>query len=77
VHLEAVGLPAILFCSTPFMTLAIDTASALGRRDLRLLEFPHPLAGLSPAELKERYELASERLLQLFEHDRVIEKRGR
>lgn len=51
------------------MPLATGTADVLGMSNLRLLEFPHPLGGLEPAEVEGRAALVARKVLALFEID--------
>ncbi|MGE0797772.1 MAG: hypothetical protein AB7G13_06835 [Lautropia sp.] len=47
-----------LIHSTPFKALARANARALGAPDLYRIEIPHPLGGISKAEVAARVEVA-------------------
>ncbi len=54
IALEKRGRPAMVIATETFLSLARAEAAAYGVPDLRIIPIPHPLAGISDAEL-ERY----------------------
>lgn len=58
IALKRRGLTTAVIHSTAFRTMARINARTLGEPDLRLIEIPHPLGGLSPADVTARVEAA-------------------
>jgi hypothetical protein len=54
IALEKRGKPAIVISTEAFLPLARAEAAAYGVPDLRIVSIPHPLAGVSDAELEGR-----------------------
>ena len=60
------GLLTAVICSTPFERLGRTQAAALGVPDLPLLMIPHPLGGLSSAQVRSRADSALAKLVDLL-----------
>jgi len=52
--LENLGVPTVVLCTDPFLNSAFRHANTFGRRDFLPLGFPHPLGGLTPAQVAAR-----------------------
>jgi len=63
VAVRTLGLHAALICTDAFATLAELQLEALGcAEEVELLVLPHPLGGISEAELDERVALAVQKI---------------
>lgn len=62
-ELKRRGLATAVIHSAPFKTLARTNARSLGAPDLCLIEIPHPLGGISPADVASRVEVALPQVL--------------
>jgi hypothetical protein len=56
VKLEALGVPVAVLCTTPFLNAGAAHARLLGLPNLRIVDVPHPLVSLTPAEVRGRAE---------------------
>jgi len=56
VKLEALGVPVAVLCTTPFMNAGAAHARLLGLPELRIVDVPHPMVSLTPAEVRVRAE---------------------
>jgi hypothetical protein len=61
------GLGAAVICSDPFRELARTQSRVFGVPDLPLVLIPHPLGGLSLADVQRRAELAIPQVLSLMQ----------
>jgi hypothetical protein len=66
IELKRRGLKTAVIHSTPFKSLALGTSRALGVPDLQRIEIPHPLGGISPAEVMLRVDVALPQLLEFL-----------
>lgn len=48
------GIPTVLLCTEPFMNAAREHADALGNPDYAAVPVGHPLASLSPVQVRGR-----------------------
>ncbi|MFH1652143.1 MAG: hypothetical protein ABID87_08620 [Chloroflexota bacterium] len=64
--MEKQGVPTITVATTSFTPLARVNARAFGMPDLTVLTVPHPLGGLSAAEVQQRAEDAFPALVDLM-----------
>ena len=60
------GLVTALICSDHFQKLATTQARVFGVPDLPLVIIPHPLGGLSLAEVKQRADMAIPQVVNLI-----------
>jgi hypothetical protein len=56
--LEKNGIPTAVICSDAFISLARSISQAKGISTPRLVEIPHPLAGIAPDEVQKKAENA-------------------
>jgi hypothetical protein len=56
--LEERGIPTVLLCTEPFMNSAGDHAEAFGIPDYQAVQVGHPLASLTPEQVRIRAEEA-------------------
>jgi hypothetical protein len=56
--LEKRGIPTAVICSDAFMSLAKSVSLARGILTPRLVSIPHPLAGITPEEVRKKAESA-------------------
>ena len=66
IQLRKRGLRAAVICSEAFLKLGRTPARVFGVPDLPLILIPHPLGGLSLAEVQARADVAVPQLLELF-----------
>jgi len=67
IELKRRGLATAVIHSTPFKAMAQANSRALGAPDLNLVEIPHPLGGISPAEVAARVEVALPQFLAFLD----------
>jgi hypothetical protein len=63
VELEKRGIPTAIICSDAFVSLARSLSRAKGIRSPRLVVIPHPLAGITPAEVQEKADNAMDAIV--------------
>jgi len=69
--LETSAIPTAVICSDAFISLARSTSQAKGISTPRLIEIPHPLAGITPAEVQQKAENAVDTIVAaLLESER-------
>jgi len=56
VKLEGLGVPVAVLCTTPFLNAGAAHARLLGLPGLRVVDVPHPMVSLTPAEVRTRAE---------------------
>ncbi len=56
--LEDRGIPTVLLCTEPFMNSACDHAVAFGNPDYHAVQVRHPLASLTPEQVRARADEA-------------------
>lgn len=59
-------MPALLFCTTPFLPMAQAISEGMGTPGLRILEMDHPLGGLAVPEVETRARQVVDRVLRLL-----------
>jgi hypothetical protein len=52
------GIPTVLLCTEPFMNSARDHAEAFGSPDYQAVQVRHPLASLTPEQVRARADEA-------------------
>jgi hypothetical protein len=67
VQLRKRGLAAAVICSDAFLKLAQNQSRVFGVPDLPLVTIPHPLGGLSLADVQMRAEVAIPQVLGLIQ----------
>ena len=60
------GVSATVICSDPFLGMAKTQLRVFGAPDLPLVIIPHPLGGLSLADVKKRADAAIRQVVALF-----------
>jgi hypothetical protein len=66
VAFERHGIPAAVICSDAFRSTADAIAEVSGAPGYRYLTTPHPVAGLTPAQVRERAELVAAEVAELL-----------
>jgi hypothetical protein len=69
IQLRKRGLRTAVICSDAFLKLGHTQARVFGVPDLPLILIPHPLGGLSIAEVQARADVAVPQLVALFRED--------
>jgi hypothetical protein len=64
--LEKNGIPTAVICSDAFLSLARSTSRAKGISTPRLVEIPHPLAGIAPDEVQKKAENAVDTIIAVL-----------
>jgi hypothetical protein len=64
--LEKNGIPTAVICSDAFISLARSTSQAKGISTPRLVEIPHPLAGIAPDEVQKKAENAVDTIVAVL-----------
>ena len=67
IELKRRGLSTVVIHSNPFGALAKANARTMGAPDLNLIEIPHPLGGISAAEVAARVEVALPQFVAFLE----------
>ena len=62
-ELEKRGIPTAIICSDAFVSLARSLSRAKGIQAPRLVVIPHPLAGITPAEVQEKADNAMDAIV--------------
>jgi hypothetical protein len=66
VQFERNGVPAAVICSEAFKTTADAMAEIQGARGYHYLTTPHPVAGLTPEQVRERAELVADQVAEIL-----------
>jgi len=69
VQLEAVGIPTVVVVTEPFVSLAHHAAKAYELPVARIAVIPHPLGGITAAEVNERAAGAVAAVVELLTHE--------
>jgi hypothetical protein len=64
--LEEHGIPTVLLCTEPFMNSAYEHAAALGNADYQAAQIGHPLASLTPEQVRARADAAFAGLIAIL-----------
>jgi hypothetical protein len=64
--LEKLGIPTAVVCSDAFFALARSISQAKGISAPRLVPIPHPLAGITPEEVRKKAENAVDTIIAVL-----------
>jgi hypothetical protein len=64
--LEKKGIPTAVICSDVFLTLAKSISLAKGISSPRLVVIPHPLAGITPDEVRIKADKVIDNVISML-----------
>ena len=67
INIEQRGIPAAVICTAPFIPTARAMAKICNLPDYPFAVVGHPIASLTPAELRQRAELALPQVVAILE----------